>query len=444
MPHPIEGTIIVKIANIIIGENRRKDLGDLLSLANSLSMQGLINPIVVDRANNLIAGLRRLEAAKLLKWICIEARLYEELSPAERRKVEIEEDIAQKKARSWQEEVALKKELHDLLVAERDAPRKGRHGEKGWTQADTATRLDIPTTTFSEELRLAEAIKMFPEVANATTKKDAIRKMYMMREIALLRSISKKMEGMGIEIEDDVCIKNKDAYIALKELPDESFDLCITDPPWGIEVEKAGSARSIDYEKFKDSKDVWMRFLKDGLPEIFRILKEGSHFWLFFGPENYQKTRDRMEEVGFDVRYVPCIWIKEKPNYTDTEFKPMPGYEMFFYSVRRKDKEKAPRRLNEATSDCFNYPRNTVGRIHRTEKPVELLKRLIGLSSSEDDRVLDPFAGSGSTLAAALLLQRKALGFELDPKMHEMASGRLQALIVEETEIELVEPAGGI
>ncbi len=430
---PNEGVIRLKVADVIVGENRRKDLGDLLSLANSLSTNGLINPIVVDKENHLIAGLRRLEAARMLKWETIEARLYENLSPFERRKIEIEEDLAQKKTRSWQEEVALKKELHELLLVEKGsgAKRKGSRGEKGWRQSDTAERLGMPATTLSEDLRLAEALKLFPELATVSSKKDALRKMYMMRELALLKSVSKMMKEQGIEIKEDVDLQNVDAYAALKLLPDESFDCCITDPPWGIEVQDAGSARSNEYTMFKDTPDLWRRFLKEGLPEIFRVLKEGSHLWLFFGPEFLKETRDALENVGFDVRYVPCIWIKEKPNFTDWEYKPMPQYEMLFFAVRRRDKNLTPRRLTEATSDCFVYQRSASGRIHRTEKPVDLIKRLITLSTDEANKVLDPFAGSASTLCACFLTRRKALGFELDKELYEMAQGRLQALKVE-------------
>jgi DNA modification methylase len=425
-----EGTLKVNITEIIIGEKNRTDMGDLLSLASSMSSNGLLNPIIITRDNQLISGLRRLEAAKLLKWEKIEVRLFETLSPVERRKVEIEEDLAQKKIRSWQEEVALKKELHDLLQAEKGARKAGPRGKKNWSQKNTADRLGVAKTSLSEDIRLADALKAFPELAKATTKKDAIRKMYAMRELALLQALSKKAKELGIEIEEAVTLKQGDAYVMLKTLADESFNCCVTDPPWGIDIQDSSTARSNDYIMFKDTADLWIKFLKEGLPEIFRVLKEGSHLWLFFGPEFYKETRDALELVGFDVRYIPCVWTKEKPNYTDFEYKPMPQYESFFFAIRRKNKEVAPHRLTEATSDVFVYSRSTVSRIHRTEKPIDLIKRLITLSTDSGDSVLDPFAGSASTLCAAFMSGRRALGFELDQGMYDAANGRLQALKV--------------
>src|SRR5512139_917719 len=294
MPEPVLGLTKVPVNDIKVGEHR-KDVGDIAGLANSIKANGLINAIVVDRKEVqisncevinvywLASGYRRLEAVKRLKWKEVEVRLYENLSEFERAQVELEEELAQKKMRTWQEEVEIKKRLHELFMQEKggSAKRKGQRGERVWTQADTAERIGIPSSSLSEDLRLAEALKQFPELLKAGTKKDALRKMYSLREIALLQSISRKMKDMGVEVEEDVQLKHGDAYKLLKKLPDESCDCCITDPPWGIEVQKAGSARANEYIEFKDTADVWQKFLKEGIPELFRVLKEGSHMWIF-------------------------------------------------------------------------------------------------------------------------------------------------------------------
>ena len=64
--------------------------------------------------------------------------------------------------------------------------------------------------------------------------------------------------------------------------------------------------------------------------------------------------------------------------------------------------------------NCMDWPRDTESvKIHPTQKPVELLKRLIEIFTDEGDVVIDPCAGSGSTLIAAERLNRKAFGFEI-------------------------------
>jgi site-specific DNA-methyltransferase (adenine-specific) len=73
--------------------------------------------------------------------------------------------------------------------------------------------------------------------------------------------------------------------------------------------------------------------------------------------------------------------------------------------------------------NCFDWPRdNESEKIHPTQKPVELLKTLIEIFTDEGDVVIDPVAGSGSTLIAAERLNRKAYGFEIDREFHKKAS----------------------
>lgn len=92
------------VASIVVGERRRKDMGDLDELARSLEQCGLIQPIVIDDDGRLVAGGRRLAAAKLLGWQEIDCRLFGTLSDIERREIELEENIRRK----------------DLLPGERD------------------------------------------------------------------------------------------------------------------------------------------------------------------------------------------------------------------------------------------------------------------------------------------------------------------------------------
>lgn len=73
--------------------------------------------------------------------------------------------------------------------------------------------------------------------------------------------------------------------------------------------------------------------------------------------------------------------------------------------------------------NCMDWPRdNESEKIHPTQKPIGLLKTLIELFTDEGDVVIDPVAGSGSTLIAAEQLNRKAYGFEIDRKFHSLAS----------------------
>lgn len=434
-----EGTVKLKVAEIDASEKTREDAGDLLSLAKSIKDHGMLNLIIVDgTTKKLITGWRRLEACKLLKWEEIEVRLFETLSSVERRVIEIEEDITHKKTRSWQEDVLLKKELHDLKMNEAKNVHRGVREKRAWGQQETADMIGISRTLLSEDIRLAEALQHFPELINIPSKTDARRKMYRLRELALLQELARR--GKLDPLANRVTFVNDDCMNVLPAIKDDSVDLVITDPPWAIGLKELSGASAIDYKPFADN-ETEADLYKKVIPHLFRILKEGCHLYLFFGMGRYKEIHDILQNAGFDVREVPCIWVKDKPGYTAWEYKPMPQYEAFFFAC--KNTKGAPRRLTEATADVFSYPRGK-DRIHITEKPNELLKRLITLSTAPGEVVFDPFAGSGSTLVAALICDRRAFGIEKDKENFEWAHGRLKSIAMEEIankeEKEVAEP----
>ena len=94
-------------------------------------------------------------------------------------------------------------------------------------------------------------------------------------------------------------------------------------------------------------------------------------------------------------------------------------YGVLFY------RDKLPKFNNNGKMvfNCFDWERDdtTVEKLHPTQKPVKLLKRLIEIFTDEGDIVIDPTAGSGSTIVAALELNRKAYGFEIDKNFHKNA-----------------------
>ena len=101
---PREGATTIKIKDVLIPKDRlTQDLGDLEGLIDSIKMNGLIMPIVVDQDMTLIDGYRRIKAHGFLKIGKIDARFYENLSEFTRQRIRIESEL-QKKKLSWQEE----------------------------------------------------------------------------------------------------------------------------------------------------------------------------------------------------------------------------------------------------------------------------------------------------------------------------------------------------
>ena len=430
---PIKGTITIKIADIKIPEDRKiGELGDIQGLIDSIKLNGLINPIVVDKEKQLIDGFRRLKALMHLKVQEVDARFYENLSDFARQRIRVESEL-QKKRLTWQEETELKSQLHKLYTREfgtgSNRKQKGPRAEKKWGQKQTAQVLGIAKSTMSEDLKLAAAIEHFPQLKKVTSKRDALRKMYRLREFELLQEQAIRDRAKGhtqIKNIDFIC---GDCLERIKDIPDESIDLVITDPPWGIDLQKKRGPRAKEYATFddKEGKDK-IKLYSDIGKELWRVMKPGAHLYIFFGIQFYKETYHVLSMIGFDVREVPCLWIKEGGTFTNWEYKPMPQYENFFFAVKVVDGHA--RQLKEQTTDVFTYTRMRTNRIHPTEKPIELMKRLITLSSAKNEVVLDPFAGSAVTLIAAAILERRAIGYEINQELYDAAFRRLSSYVV--------------
>lgn len=107
-------------------------------------------------------------------------------------------------------------------------------------------------------------------------------------------------------------------------------------------------------------------------------------------------------------------------------------YGLLFY------RDKLPKFNNNGKMvfNCFDWPRDTKSeKLHPTQKPVKLLERLIELFTDEGDVVIDPCAGSGSTLVAAENKKRKAFGFEIKREFHRAATAWIERERQERTEI---------
>ena len=88
--------MLTKVSDIIIRNRVRKNLGDLAPLMESMRVHGLMNPVVINSRNELIAGHRRTEAARKLGWETIESRIIDTEDDAERVEMEIEENTQRK------------------------------------------------------------------------------------------------------------------------------------------------------------------------------------------------------------------------------------------------------------------------------------------------------------------------------------------------------------
>lgn len=212
-------------------------------------------------------------------------------------------------------------------------------------------------------------------------------------------------------------VKN-DAVSWLSTLPDASVDLVITDPPYESLEKHRKIGTTTRLKVSKGSSNQWFDIFPNSrfeslFEEIYRVLKKGTHFYLFCDQETMFVIKPIAEKVGFKF-WKPIVWDKVCIGM-GYHYRARYEFILFF--------EKGKRKLNDlSVPDILEHKR--VYRGYPTEKPVPLIKQLVEQSSKEGEVVIDPFFGSGSTLIAATQLNRVAIGCDISDYAHEKASSR--------------------
>ena len=208
-------------------------------------------------------------------------------------------------------------------------------------------------------------------------------------------------------------IYKKDAVEWLTTLPSGSVDLVITDPPYESLEKHRKVGTTTRLKQSKSSSNQWFDIFPNYrfeslLTEIYRVLKKGSHFYLFCDQETMFVIKPIAEKVGFKF-WKPIVWDKVCIGM-GYHYRARYEFILFF--------EKGKRKLNDLSiPDILQSKR--VYRGYPTEKPVDLIETLVSQSSSPGDLVVDPFFGSGATLKAALKQERAVAGCDVSSLAHE-------------------------
>lgn len=212
-----------------------------------------------------------------------------------------------------------------------------------------------------------------------------------------------------------------DCLDALRELPDNSVDLILTDPPYGINYQ----SRSTSMPRTTITNDGPEAFglLDKALALAKDKLKWDSHIYVFSDFHVFEPMAAVVKKY-FNLKNV-LIWVKNNQTRGDLKGNYGYQYEMILYAHKGR-KHLSGRR----DGNVLYYDKVYSNRMrHPTEKPVPLLEYLIGKSTVEGDTVLDMFMGSGSTIEAAERLKRHGVGIEIDPTWFPIAKERLAELI---------------
>ena len=224
-------------------------------------------------------------------------------------------------------------------------------------------------------------------------------------------------------------IYNEDCLEGMKRIADGTVDLVVTDPPYrttarGTNGNSGGMLKDKLTKKGKIFKynDI---LPEQYIPELYRILKDGSHCYIMTNNLNLIKMLNTAVESGF--HFVKSLVWNKGNKIMGHSYMGQFEYILFL----RKGKFK---KINNCgTSDIISVKQSkTKGldgkNMHDTEKPVELMRVLIENSSQLGETVLDPFIGIGSTIIACINTNRNFIGFEIDSKYYKVANERINKL----------------
>lgn len=418
----------VALSDIHTKERARKDMGDIKGLTSSIQKIGLIHPLVVQSATSeppylLLAGGRRLEALRNLRVETVTVRIYDhEMTERQIRTVEYFENY-QRKAFEGPEETFLIEAMHGALVEQ----------SPSHSMADTARVLGKTKGAVSQDLKLARAMKKYPELGLQNLKNKTVAKNMLKRfsqaakaQVQLDKYEETKKDFL---VTDDVLIQSFfDAYVVgdffeeAQQLTEASYQLIEVDPPWAIGEEKYFDGVAGSSYQYLPSLG-YLDFCEELAHECYRLAADDSWVIWWYGHEWHNEIYDILMRAGFQGNPTPAIWMKEGATpYSRTPYTNLSSdYEPFLY-VRKGDAK-----LSQAgVSNIFSHPAiHHSQRIHPTERPVDLMTKIFKIFSFQGARVLIPFAGSGNSIRSCFATNRYPKGFDLQGEFKNAYSVRI-------------------
>ena len=435
---------VIQIDDLTIPTNRQRRSfppEDLVKLADSISQNGLIQPPVVRTEKGryiLVAGERRIRAMayvwqfgqsfKCGEYECKEGEvpcLFQgEMESLAAFEMELEENIRRADL-TWQERAQATSQLYELrrLQAEKagrpppsvqdiaDELRPEGYSEDSGSIFD-ATRKDIIVSKYLHDPDVAKA-KSAEEGFKIIKRKEALRRSAELGDLVgktFTSEVHKLLYGDCIEL--------------MGGLAAESFDVILTDPPYGINADQFGDSGGMTPGShfYDDSFTAWTVLMQHFATASFRLAKPQAHTYVFCDIDNFGFLKNYMTKAGWKVFRTPFIWHNPSSMRAPwPEQGPQRKWQMCLYAI------KGNRNVTRLYSDLIQCPSDE-NLNHPAQKPVALYQDLLRRSIQPGDSVLDPFCGTGTIFPAAHDLKCRATGIEIDPSAYGIAVKRLQEL----------------
>lgn len=486
--------MLVEISKIVVPEERqRKEFlpGKIAELQQSFraiangrsAVEGQLQPIVITRDFQLVAGERRLRAMKELSDV-IQAVFVDETDPVRLQLLELEENVKREDLK-WQE----------LAVAVCTFHTKQLTLNKAWSLADTAKALNIAgASTASKYIAVGKAVLADDDRVLSTGSMNAAYNVVSRQQQRMVDAELSKLDENALanlplgdvefpseegdvwedEPESDVTLPD-DLVLDLPPLtletgvqppkvtpaaktapvpkpvepppppavvdniaeanflellphwPFGKFNLLHCDFPYGVNHGKSRMGAAQAHGGYEDSPEVYWALCEGLANNIDKILQPSAHVLFWFSFNYYTKTVEFFRKnTDLEVQPFPLLWVKSNGQglVPDTARQPRRVYESALLMSR------GDRKILQTKANVISHPQGK--KLHLSEKPKTVLAHFFHMLVDGSTELLDPTCGSGSALAAAAQFRpNRSLGIELNPEFAETARTEVRKSLVQ-------------
>ena len=368
---------LVSIDKLIpyINNARTHSPEQIIKLRSSLREFGFINPVIVDKDYNIIAGHGRVIAAKAENFTEVPCVLVDHLTEAQKKAYIIADNRMALDA-GWDEEL-LRVEIEALQ----------------------AEAFDVSLTGFDDK----EISDLFKGEDSEVKDDD-----YDLSAALEKASFVKRGDIWNVGNHRLVCgdATNPDDVALLMD--GHRANLIVTDPPYGVSF-KSASGLTIQNDSIKNEE--FYQFLYKAFANMVAHMENGGSAYVFHADTEGLNFRSAFVDAGFHLAGV-CIWAKNSLVLGRSDYQWQ--HEPVLYGFLKNGKHNWYSDRKQTTIWNFDKPKRNAN--HPTSKPLDLLSYPIKNSSQENAIVLDTFGGSGSTLMACEQTNRICFMMELDEK----------------------------
>lgn len=229
------------------------------------------------------------------------------------------------------------------------------------------------------------------------------------------------------------CILRADSRDVIKQIPDNSIDFILTDPPYNLGQHSTGNIPLPGRSAMNNDVAEWDKIdfnPEEWADEFIRILKPSGNLFIFTSYNQLGRWYNCLDH-RFDTSNF-MIWHKTNPAPKIFKAGFLNSCEMIFTCWNKKHTWNFISQAemhNFIQSPICMSPERLKNPKHPAQKPVSILKKMIEIASNKDDIIFDPFMGVGSTGVAALELDRRFIGVELDESFFAAAKKRIESTL---------------